>query len=173
MRIHASATNRNGVAGPNLRPAAADTPVLTAAVNAAAPMLPEWITDTFAAKYATLLLTKVGNTAVGSLVQNVLNDPFVFLNQQLRVGGLNGSVAAATASVVASVAPSRVSGTIVGAAAGAMASASQAMMTFPNKTTVVVATVHGLVRGAIAGNVSVYDKRLSSPALIKADQRLW
>ncbi|PKL75830.1 MAG: hypothetical protein CVV27_13365 [Candidatus Melainabacteria bacterium HGW-Melainabacteria-1] len=168
MQIHTSAIWKD-VAGPNLRPVGPDTP----APEAPPAVLPEWITDTFAAQYATQLLQKAGHTAAGTLIQRILQDPFVFLSHNARVGGLRGSVAAANASVVASVAPNRLAGTIVGATVGALAGASQAMLTFPGRATVIVGAVHGLVRGAVAGNVAVLEKNLHSPALLRADARLW
>lgn len=135
-------------------------------------VLPVWITDTFAAKYATRLLQQVRHTPVGKVAQQVIDDPFVFLHQ-MKIGGLNDSMAAANASIAASVAPNRLAGTIVGAAMGAFSGAGQALLTYPGKSTVIVGAIHGLVMGSIAGNVAVVESRHSRQAVLKAEDRLW
>lgn len=171
MQIHAASLRRD-IAGPLAAPSA----VLSAlpAGTTAEPILPEWISDTFAAKYATRALHRAGNTAVGSLIQTVLNDPFVFINQKLKIGGINGSMAAASATVTAgAVAPNRAIGTIIGATIGALTGAGQAMMTLPSTTAVVTCAIHGVVRGAIAGNVAVAERTMSSHAVLRTADRLW
>lgn len=167
MQFHALELRSGMVIRQNLKPEAS-LPAQNPDTSVPA-ILPEWITDTFAAKYATKVLSSVGNTQLGKLVQTILNDPFVFLNNSLKIGGLNGSVAGASASVVASIAPSRASGTVVGAAVGALAGAGQAIFTFPTTSAVVAGAVHGLIRGSIAGNVAVLeDRKYRSPMIDKA-----
>ncbi|HEY9843853.1 MAG TPA: hypothetical protein V6D23_25510 [Candidatus Obscuribacterales bacterium] len=135
-------------------------------------VLPAWISDTFAAKYASQLMKQVGHTPVGQVAQRILDDPFIFLHQ-VRIGGLRESIASANASITASVAPTRLGGTIVGAAVGALSGAGQAMLTFPGTSTLIVGTLHGLVVGAVSGNVAVVESRHSRQAEIKAADRLW
>ncbi len=168
MQIHAASLRRD-ITGSDL-----PVTVRPAQGPALEPVLPDWISDTFAAQYASKALRRAGNTPVGSLIQTVLNDPLMFLNKRFKIGGINGSMAAASASVTAgAIAPSRAVGTIVGATIGALTGAGQAMMTLPTTTAVVTCAIHGVVRGAIAGNVAVAERRMSNHSILRSEDRLW
>lgn len=136
------------------------------------PTLPAWITDTFAAQYASHMLQQAGHTALGQAMRQLIDDPFVFLHQA-RIGGFSDSIAAGNASIAASVAPNRLAGTLIGAAIGSLSGAGQAMMTYPGTSTVIVGAIHGLVMGGIAGNVAVVESRHSRQAVVDHCQRLW
>lgn len=170
MQIGAAAT-LNATARPE-RPVAPVKSVQDQKTTDAGPVLPIWLTDTFAAQYASKLLQQVGHTEMGQVLERLLDDPFVFLHQ-MRIGGLSESIASANASITASVAPNRLSGTLVGATVGALSGAGQAMMTFPGTSTVIVGALHGLVVGAVSGNVAVLESRHSRQACVRATDRLW
>ena len=137
------------------------------------PVLPAWISDTFAAQYTTKALTHLGDTRAGKLATRILDDPFIFLNT-LKIGGFNSSGAGASAALIAgSIAPTRGWGAVIGASVGTLAGAAQALLTLPSTTAVVVGALHGLVRGAVAGNISVLESHRSRAPIVLGTDPLW
>lgn len=136
------------------------------------PVLPEWVNDSFAAQSAQKMMRQIGHTAVGRAVNDVLQDPFLFLNK-LGVGGLRGSIASGSAAYIGRFLPSRLLGTVLGGVVGATVGVGQAMMTFPGRGPVVAGAIHGLVAGASAGNVAVLNKQLHQSGRIDTADQLW
>lgn len=135
-------------------------------------ILPVWISDTFAAQYASKALTHLGNTRAGKLATQILDDPFLFLNT-LKIGGFNSSGAGASAALIAGIAPNRGWGTVIGATVGTLVGATQALLTLPSNTAIVVGAVHGLVRGAVAGNISVLETHRARSTPTVGTDPLW